>query len=135
MIYALYQDNEIIEEGTKKEMEILLKGIFNESPELMEFIEEYEIKPKKLEKTQIINVSFIEKDSVVLCIVDGKSIGYITESVRNGVGFGYSFDKPTQCETMVFYSNNGFRNLSETKEKFIKVINKQCNKKEKKVLN
>lgn len=102
MTYALYQENEIIETGSKAEMTTLLEDIFNEAPELREFANEYEIKPLngEVEESNEIEVRFVEKNGVTLCKNGRKVIGYITESVREGVGFGYSFDKPSQLETL-----------------------------------
>jgi len=127
MTYALYQENEIIETGSKAEMTTLLEDVFNEAPELREFANEYEIKPLNgdVEESNEIEVRFVEKNGVTLCKNGRKVIGYITESVREGVGFGYSFDKPSQLETMVFYSNKGYRTLEEAKAKFVKVINEE----------
>lgn len=127
MTYALYQENEIIETGSKAEMTTLLEDIFNEAPELREFANEYEIKPLNgdVEDSNEIEVKFVEKNGVTLCKNGRKVIGYITESVREGVGFGYSFDKPSQLETMVFYSNKGYRTLEEAKAKFVKVVNEE----------
>jgi len=127
MTYALYQENEIIETGSKAEMTTLLEDIFNEAPELREFANEYEINPLngEVEESNEIEVRFVEKNGVTLCKNGRKVIGYITESVREGVGFGYSFDKPSQLETMVFYSNKGYRTLEEAKAKFVKVVNEE----------
>lgn len=127
MTYALYQENEIIETGSKAEMTTLLEDIFNEAPELREFLNEYEIKPLNgdVEESNEIEVRFVEKNGAILCKNGRKVIGYITKSVREGVGFGYSFDKPSQLETMVFYSNKGYRTLEDAKDKFVKVVNEE----------
>jgi len=127
MTYALYQENEIIETGSKAEMTTILEDIFNEAPELREFANEYEIKSLngEIEESNEIEVRFVEKNGVTLCKNGRKVIGYITESVREGVGFGYSFNKPSQLEAMVFYSNKGYRTLEKAKAKFVKVVNEE----------
>jgi len=71
-------------------------------------------------------MNWIEKDGLKILKEGNRILGYVTESVNN-IGFGYSFDKPSDKESFVFYGNsrkwiraeammNLQRRIEETKE-------------------